>query len=287
MLTVVSWNMNQRLQAWQRLRDLTRKSGASIALLQEARRPGTVEDDWRIHPPVDDTQRWRIAVPRFYLASDGSQRPTRRYWASAVVATGGTTVRFRKPVELCRVVDGGFACSHPGQFAVGVLDLEAGRRLTVISLYGIWDPVPGSRTGYVEASLHRAISDLSVVLQEPEADLILVAGDFNLYDYPVGGALTDRSLTVWSRLAAYGLEICGPFRPGDEPRLARCPCPDSACRHVNTYLNGANPKNRPYQLDYFLATPSLRERLTGCWADPDPDWMTHSDHRAIFATFDL
>jgi hypothetical protein len=264
MLTVVSWNMNQRLQAWQRLRDLTRKSGASIALLQEAKRPGNVEDDWRIYPPADDTERWRIAVPRLYLASDGSQRPTRRYWASAVVATGGTRVRFREPVELCRVVDGGFACSHPGQFAVGDLDLEAGRRLTVISLYGIWDPVPGSRTGYVDASLHRAISDLSVVLQEPEADLILVAGDFNLYTYPVGDALTDRSLTVWSRLAAYGLERCGPFRPDAEPRLARCPCPDSACQHVNTYLNGSDPKNVPYQLDYFLATPSLRERLTRC-----------------------
>ena len=76
MLTVVSWNMNQRPQAWQRLRDLTRKSGASIALLQEARRPGKVEDDGRIYPPVDDTKRWRIAVPRFYLAADGSHRPT-------------------------------------------------------------------------------------------------------------------------------------------------------------------------------------------------------------------
>jgi hypothetical protein len=37
MLTVASWNMNQRLVAWRRLRDLTRESGASIVLLQEAR----------------------------------------------------------------------------------------------------------------------------------------------------------------------------------------------------------------------------------------------------------
>jgi hypothetical protein len=36
------------------------------------------------------------------------------------------------------------------------------------------------------------------------ADLILVAGDFNLYSYPVGSALVDRSLSVWSRLAGYG-----------------------------------------------------------------------------------
>jgi hypothetical protein len=91
----------------------------------------------------------------------------------------------------------------------------------------------------------------------------------------------DRSLTVWDRLAAYGLEKCGPFRPDHEPRLARCPCPDRACRHVNTYLHGSNPKNRPYQLDYFLATPSLRERLRRCWADPArPGWPTATTVRS-------
>ena len=37
MLTVASWTMNPRLVAWRRLRDLTRESGASIVLLQEAR----------------------------------------------------------------------------------------------------------------------------------------------------------------------------------------------------------------------------------------------------------
>jgi hypothetical protein len=94
-----------------------------------------------------------------------------------------------------------------------------------VSIYGIWDLVAGTLDKYVEATLHRAISDLSVVFQQPGADLILVAGDFNLYTYPVGDALVDRSLTVWSRLAAYGLEKCGPFRPDDEPRLARCPVP--------------------------------------------------------------
>jgi exonuclease III len=56
---------------------------------------------------------------------------------------------------------------------------------------------------------------------------------------------------------------------------------------VNTNLNGSNPRHRPYQLDYFLATPQLRERLTDCWADPGSSWLVPSDHRAIFVTFDL
>ena len=83
-----------------------------------------------------------------------------------------------------QVADGGFACSHPGQFAVSDIALAGGGRLIVVSLYGIWDLVSGTRDRYVEATLHRAISDLSVVFQEPGADLTLVAGDFNLYTYP-------------------------------------------------------------------------------------------------------
>jgi hypothetical protein len=288
MLTVASWNMHQDLASWQHLSSLVDKQGVSVALVQEARPPGSLPDGWQTNPRAEERERWRIAVPRYYIDDrDGSRKETRRWWASAVVSTGGRPVKPREPVELHRAADGEFACSHPGQFAVSDVALGSGGRLIAVSLYGIWDPVAGTRHKYVEATLHRAISDLSVVFQGPKADLILVAGDFNLYTYPAGDALAERSLTVWSRLAAYGLEICGPFRPGDEPRLARCPCRDSACRHVNTYLHGSNPKNRPYQLDYFLATPSLRERLTGCWADPDPNWMAHSDHRAIFATFDL
>jgi hypothetical protein len=288
MLTVASWNMHKGPASWQHLSSLAVKYGVSVALVQEAGPPSSLPDGWQTNPPAGERERWRIAVPRYRIDDrDDSRKETNRWWASAVVGTAGHQVTPREPVQLHQVADGGFACSHPGQFAVSDVALADGGKLTAVSLYGIWDLVAGTGDRYVEASLHRAISDLSVVFQAPEADLILVAGDLNLYTYPVGDALVDRSLTIWDRLATYGLEICGPFRPGDEPRLARCPCPDSACRHVNTYLHGSNPMNRPYQLDYFLATPSLRERLRGCWGDPDLDWMTHSDHRAIFATFDL
>ncbi len=288
MLTVASWNMHKGPASWEHIRSLMDVHGVSVALVQEARQPRFVPDGWRTNPPAGEHDRWRIAAPRYRIDDrDGSRKETNRWWASAVVSSGARRVTSRDPVELHLAADGEFPCSHPGQFAVSDVALTGGRRLTVVSLYGIWDLVGGTRDKYVEATLHRAISDLSVVFQEPSADLILVAGDFNLYSYPVGSALVDRSLSVWSRLAGYGLDVCGPFRPDGEPRLERCPCPDLACRHVNTYLNGSNPRNRPYQLDYFLATPELRERLTGCWADPDPNWFVHSDHRAIFATFDL
>jgi hypothetical protein len=124
------------------------------------------------------------------------------------------------------VADGGFACSHPGQFAVSDVALASGGRLIAVSLYGIWDLISGPpRRNYVEATLHRAISDLSVVFQEPAADLILVAGDFNLYDYPVGDALTDRSLTVWDRLAATGWRSAGRSAPATSRGWHGAPVP--------------------------------------------------------------
>jgi hypothetical protein len=161
------------------------------------------------------------------------------------------------------------------------------RRLTVVSLYGIWDPIEGRRDRYVEASLHRAIFDLSVVFQSRSSDLVLIGGDLNLYSYTAGDVLGTRGMTVWSRLAAYGFEVCGPFRPAGEPRLDGCPCPDGECRHVNTYRYHSLSTSRPHQLDFFLASSELRDRMIDCLADPDPTWSEHSDHRPILATFDV
>ena len=48
-----------------------------------------------------------------------------------------------------------FTCSHPGQFAVGDVELGNGHKLTLISLYGIWDRMEDSGDLYVDATLHR------------------------------------------------------------------------------------------------------------------------------------
>jgi hypothetical protein len=185
MLTVASWNMHKGPASWEHLSSLVIKQGVLVALVQEAGPPGPLPDGWQVNPRAGERERWRIAVPRYRVDErDGSRKETNRWWASAVVSTGGRQVTPREPAELHQVADGGFACSHPGQFAVSDVALPGGGRLVVVSIYGIWDLVAGTRDRYVEATLHRAISDLSVVFQEPEADLILVAGDLNLYDYP-------------------------------------------------------------------------------------------------------
>ena len=226
-------------------------------------------------------------MPRRRRVPDSTTRPPNAGLPPPSLRPATTTSHHTEPVELHEVVDGGFACSHPGQFAVGDIDLDDGQRLTVVSLYAIWDRMVDSGDLFVEATLHRAISDLTVVFQERGTAYVLVGGDLNIYSYSDGTVWGDRGMTVLSRLAAYGLEVCGPFRAATEPRLDRCPCPDKDCRHVNTFLNQSRPTSRPHQLDVFLATHALRERMRACWADPDPDWYTHSDHRAIFASFEL
>jgi hypothetical protein len=220
---------------------------------------------------------------------DGDLRETQRWWASAIAATGVRQVRPLTAVPLHEAAEGELACSHPGQFAVSDVDLGGGRTLTVISLYGIWQPFLGTSDKYPEGSLHRALSDLTPVIEERGPDNVLIGGDLNLWSYSPGSVRGDRWMTVFTRLKdAYDLTICGPYRREGEARLDRCPCPDIECRHVNTFLYAANTANVPYQLDFFLATENLRARhLVASWADPDPAWFEHSDHRAVFATFDL
>ena len=254
----MSWNMNHRAEAWPHLHDLVAKHQVAAAMLQEARNPRSLPDGWTSNPPVTDTndnEAWRLAVPGWYRARSGELKKTLRWYASAVVTPPGIEAVPRIPLSLHKAPDGEFAVCHPGQLAVTDLPLDDGRSLTVISLYGIWDTMLDNKDRrYTEATLHRAISDLTPIFQERSAQLVLVAGDLNLYSYSDGTVWGDRWMTVLSRFAVYGLEICGPFRPDDEPRLDRCPCPDADCRHVNTYLYNADQASKPHQLDFFRLT---------------------------------
>src|SRR3954449_9533403 len=49
-----------------------------------------------------------------------------------------------------------------------------------VTLYGMWDSMGKGRDIYAEATLHRAISDLTPLLQRSRTD-VLLAGDLNVY----------------------------------------------------------------------------------------------------------
>ncbi len=285
-LTVMAYNVEQnRRGGLNHVPSLAAAHAVDIALVQETPRPDRLPDGWTCYPSPVFTEDWRISVPPWYRSVDGAPKPTQRRFLSAIMATGTRPITPLQPTPLHEVFDGEFGCCHPGQFAVAVMPLGFGGRLILVSLYGLWERMLDSRSLYSEATLHRAISDLAFVFQAVDARYVLVGGDLNINSYSDGSEWGDRAMTVLARLRTYGLEICGPFRQSGLSRLERCPCPASDCRHEVTYYHQANPANRQYQLDWFVCSPALRERLVACWADPDTEWYRHSDHRAIFARF--
>ena len=200
----------------------------------------------------------------------------------------------RRPVPVPGAAYGQFFACHPGQFAVADIVLSNQERVTVVSLYGMWDRLRDGGDLYADASLHRAISDLTVLFADRPGGNIVVAGDLNIwhaYDRATSiknwsAHWADRFRLVFERLATHGLELVGPFREDAQPPLERCPCNGGdQCRHVNTYLFNRNPKNVPYQNDFVFATKSVV--VSRCYAVQDEVIWEHSDHRPVIAVLEV
>jgi hypothetical protein len=166
---IVSWNMHQNPDAWTRLKEIQRVHGAQVALVQEAVPPSGA-GDWRCHPAPSQTDQWRIA------AHSDVQR---RFASAVVVLDSALDLEPVQPTPLGLAEYGKFAVSHPGQFSVAEIGLPSGERFTAISLYGIWDR--DERYLFSEATLHRAISDLTMLLQEKARANVVLGGDLNIF----------------------------------------------------------------------------------------------------------
>ncbi len=278
MLTIASWNMNRTAASWSYLAELQGRYGVDVFLLQEAGRPSSSPSGFVVEPDPQERERWKIL-------------PHRSYCSAIASPDGGPSVQPRRPTPLrdAKADWGEFVASHPGQFAVANVEAPDGDVITVVSLYGIWDKIPETGELFADATLHRAISDLAVVFQRRGADNIVVAGDLNVWHAyeATGEAWAQRFATVFDRLAAYGLQLLGPFRPEGEPPLQGCPCKTADCRHVNTFRYQRKADATPYQNDYIFATTSLAKRLApgGCFACDEEDVREHSDHRPVIAQF--
>ena len=267
-LSVLTWNMNQRPEAWQRLAQLRDKFGVQVALVQEAVPPPRA--GWRVHPAAETPGAWRVLA----------HADRKRQFASAVVLLDeALTMTPLEPQSLGQAEYGQFAVSHPGQFAVAEVGLPGAASVTLVSLYGVWDR--DERWLFSEPTLHRAISDLTIVLQARERSNVVLAGDLNIYwqwEEAAGPPWAARYNTVFNRLAAYGLSMAGPV--GESP-LDRCPCGRGRnCRHVRTYAHNGNPANKPYQLDFVFTSEATTART--CRVLDDEAWQ-HSDHLPVLA----
>jgi endonuclease/exonuclease/phosphatase family metal-dependent hydrolase len=159
---------------------------------------------------------------------------------------------------------------------VASISHPAGDDLTVVSLYGLWEH--DDKYLYAEGSLHRAISDLTPPLQTREA--VVLAGDLNIWSDWSQGAdrwWAPRFDTVFTRLAAYGLDLVGP--QGEGP-LAGCKCGGGAdCRHGGTYRHQRKAE-WSNQLDFVFASAKLAPGAT-CRLLKDDEMWQHSDHGVV------
>ena len=121
MIKIIDWNINQRDGAWC---DLV-KSGADVALIQEACRP-----------PAEIATQIEVDSSPWATAGLGLRRP----WRTAVVKLSDRVeVRWFEQRELHEAVRGEFGVSRLGTLAVALITPTSGEPFLVASMYAPWE----------------------------------------------------------------------------------------------------------------------------------------------------
>jgi endonuclease/exonuclease/phosphatase family metal-dependent hydrolase len=251
-MRIATWNMNHCMRstdsqaaAWRYLRD---ELNVDVALVQEAVPPA---DTHSVYRPIDE-------------------RHPRYRWGSAIVALNPkVTLRARPRVALseCYLTPAAgeqVPDSHPGSSAVAdIVDGSGAVKLTVVSVYGLWEMMADGKNMDACARLHRTISDLTSVLAASRRSPLVLAGDFNISTQlgkPAYAAA--QSAVALERLRTWGLVDCIAHTRSQRPRLANCACLDGAeCAHVQTFRANNRTDGTPLQLDYAFVSGALLPRV--------------------------
>ena len=257
-MRVVVWNVANKTRAFDALETLE----PDIALLNEA------------SPPPTATGIWRPATE----GRDGAHRP----WSVAILSTHPMT-EITDAVPSWRQAKRRvpFVCSRPGSWIAASVEIAGADRVTAVALYGLMDELS-------DASVHRSMSEISPVLDDPRYQrTALVGGDLNTWTgWSANEPFLARDLNLLQRFEALGLVDClAQMRP--KGRLEGCTCTfGDDCTHTRTRRDPRWP-DIPYQNDYLWASPALARRLVACQALANDDWFSISDHAPIVAEFDL
>ena len=269
-MKLISWNIARRKEAWHCLLD----TEVDVALLQEA-----------TEPPPDVASRIEVYAEPWHTCGAGAVRP----WRAAVVRlTDRVQVNWLTPISLEQAVDGDFAVSRRGTLAAAEVAEPGGVRCTVVSMYALWEK-PHRSTGsgwiYADASAHRLVSDLSVLIGQQRSHRIVAAGDLNiLYGYGEHGSKywAARYNTIFKRMEAMGVPFVGPQAP--EGRRAK-PWPSelpAESNNVPTYhTTHMTPAQAERQLDFVFASTDLIGRIHVCALNEPREWGP-SDHCRVW-----
>ena len=266
MVKLISWNIARREEAWRFLLD----TDADIALVQEAR-----------EPPDDVAQRLKVDPAPWRTVGAGLDRP----WRAAVVKLSDrVSVQWLAPKPVEAACPGELAVSRLGTLAAATVTPSSGEPFVVASMYAPWEKphrITASSWIYADGSVHRVISDLSVLIGQQAGHRILAAGDLNiLHGYGEDGSAywSSRYSSVFSRFSALGLSFVGPQAPGG--RRAD-PWPQELPHNSNNvptyYTSRQTPATATRQLDFVFVSNSLIERVHVSALNWPDDWGP-SDH---------
>ncbi len=281
-IKVISWNIARGQRPW---RELV-KMDADLALLQEARPPteeltGIADigprEAWDSHSWNSDwwRGRWPALYDRWPMVVRLSDRVDVE-WFKQVGPTG--------PIEPDEIGVSGIGTITAAK--VSSLDGSI-EPFIAVSIYGSWMGPHPSAIGdweYPDASVHRAISDLTAFIgyyNRPSKHRILAAGDLNM-SFRSTDQFNHRAQTVLDRFQALGLDYLGPQYPAGrraDPIPAHL---NEESLDVPTYYH--KPSNTPAgayaQIDHVFASRGFHERVAVRALNGVEEWGP-SDHCRI------
>ena len=269
MTKLICWNIAHRHAAWRCLAG----SDWDVALLQEAR-----------VPPKDVSKKLEVDPSPFYDAEGkGISR------CAIVIKSGGIEIEWLEPVPISRAKYGDFIESQPGCIAAAIITPDGGRPFTAVSFCPEYEK-PHRSTGkmawnIVDASIHRVISDISLLIGRQRGHRIIAAGDLTIYHgygEDKSGYWKERYDTVFNRMAAIGLPFVGPQHPYGRQADPWPPELPKDSKNVPTYCKTfrQNPSAAFHQLDYVFASESMANSVTVCALNSPEEWGP-SDHCRI------
>ena len=192
-------------------------------------------------------------------------------------------VEWLEPVPIADARGGDLVVSQPGCIAACIITPPDAEPFVAASICAAYDK-PHRSTGKMswnitDASVHRVISDLSLLIGRQRGHRIVAAGDLTVwYGYGWNEYWERRNATVFSRMEAIGLPLVGPQYPNGrqaDPWPGWLP-KDSL--NVPTYYDiGASPATANGQLDFVFASESMVDSVQVRALNHPEEWGP-SDH---------
>ena len=176
--------------------------------------------------------------------------------------------------------------SQPGCVSAAIVTPTDGDPITVVSFCPEYNR-PHRSTGkgswmMVDPSLHRVISDLSLLIGRQNGHRIIAAGDLTIiYGYGKNEYWRRREHTVFDRMDALGLKLMGPWYPNGRKAVPHPSWLPADSVNVPTFRRiGGTVGSETSQLDYVFVSDGMEDEVQVRALNRPHEWGP-SDHCRI------